>query len=105
MSDQAVTDLPVSTSTVVDDLIPFYAAYWGVSAPTLDTVIKCESNFVSDAVGDEGHAHGLVQINNLYHPDISISEADSPVWSVNYLSSQIADGNGSQWTCYRKFYD
>lgn len=107
VSDTTVNDLPLSTSTI-ESLVGFYSMYWQVSTSTLNGVIACESNFNQYAHNDNpktgDDSYGIVQINKIHgeHSDISITQAESAVWSINYLAQQISEGNGDQWSCYRK---
>ncbi len=67
---------------------------------TVVAVIQCESNFVPDAIGDHGHSHGLVQIYDTAHPDISLEQANDPKFAINYLIQELKEGNGGIWTCW-----
>ena len=73
----------------------------GIQYKELNSVIQCESGGNPLALGDHGHSRGLVQISNIYHPDIGDTEAYDPIFSVEYLAKNIAEGNGNLWTCYR----
>lgn len=72
-----------------------------ISPATVLSVIGCESSWVPDARGDSGHSRGLVQIFDTYHPHISDEEADDPAFAIRYLVSEIKQGNGNAWTCFR----
>lgn len=72
-----------------------------VSPSAVLYVISCESGWNPTAVGDGGSSHGLVQIHEPSHPDISRETAQDPRWAINYLVSELKQGNGRQWTCYR----
>ena len=65
-------------------------------------VIKCESEYKPKALGDNGHARGLVQINDIWHPEVSKSDAYNPVFAIEFLAKGLANGNGHEWSCYRK---
>jgi soluble lytic murein transglycosylase-like protein len=65
-------------------------------------VINCESTWNPVAVGDGGKSHGLVQIHEGYHPDISREQAQDPRFAIDYLVSEVSEGNGRRWTCFRK---
>lgn len=74
----------------------------GINPSVPIAVIECESHWDSDAVGDHGHSHGLVQIYNSYHPEITMNEANDPRFAIDYLLSNLKDGRGHLWSCYRK---
>lgn len=84
------------------ELVTHFATTYNVSEKLMTSIIKCESNFDTDVVGDHGHSHGLVQIYLPAHPDISIQQANDPVFAVEYLADQLSKGNGRQWSCFRK---
>lgn len=102
VSPEALSEAPVSQDTIQNHLIPFYAALYGVPETTLTAVISCESSFRQGAVGDNGHARGLVQINDNFHPEIAAYEAFNASFAINFLAYNISIGEGNQWTCYRK---
>lgn len=64
-------------------------------------VIRCESQFNRYAIGDNGHSRGLVQIYDTYHPDITHEQAFDPVFAIDFLVKNVAEGRGDWWTCYR----
>lgn len=85
----------------VDELIVRYSALYGVSASTMRAVIKCESNFNPNAVGDGGHSRGLVQIHDQYWPEVTDEMAFDPEFAVEFLAKNLAIHNGKIWTCWR----
>lgn len=85
----------------VPDLINHYAAKYDVSADTMNKVISCESGYDPHAIGDQGNALGLVQINLLYHPDVTRAQAFDPNYALNFLAYFLSVGKGRLWTCYR----
>lgn len=66
------------------------------------SVIACESNWVPTAVGDHGHSHGLVQIYDTAHPQVSVEQAEDPKYAINFLVNELKAGNGHLWTCWRR---
>jgi len=103
VSPEALSEAPVSQDTIKNHLIPFYAELYAVSTTTLTAVISCESSFRQNAIGDNGHARGLVQINDIFHPEIATYEALNASFSINFLAYNISIGQGKQWTCWRKY--
>lgn len=96
----ALQEVPVSTSTVHDILIPFYASFYGVSPETMDTIVRRESDYGEYEIGDYGTSFGLVQIHLPAHPDISKVEAYNPFFALNFLASELAKGHCHEWsTC------
>lgn len=71
----------------------------GVNHKLAERIIKCESNFNPQAVGDGGCSRGIWQINTCVHRDISKAEAHDVVKSTDWsmpklkLTPQI-------WSCY-----
>ena len=100
VSDEAVSTAPLSRETI-NILVDFYSAIYQVNPATTHKVIKCESAYNQYAVGDKGHSRGLVQIYDKYHPEISHAQAFSPMFAINYLTSEISKGRGNAWSCYR----
>lgn len=92
----------VYSASTSDDIIEAYAVHYAVQADILKKVIACESRGNPYALGDKGHSRGLVQISDIWHPEISDEEAYDPMFSIDYLASQIKRGRGHEWTCYRK---
>lgn len=88
----------------VISLIEEIAQEKAVSADILKTVINCESGYKTNAIGDNGHSRGLVQIYDDYHPNISHEQAFDPVFAINFLADNINAGKGHLWTCYRNNY-
>lgn len=76
----------------------------GVSPDVVKTVINCESGWNVTALGDHGHSRGLVQIHDLYHPDVSDEEAYDPIFAIDFLIEKLQLGKGNLWSCYRKFF-
>ncbi len=99
-----IPTIPVSVDTVRNHIIPFYADFYDVPRKELDDVIGCESSYFSSAKGDHGHARGLVQINDIYHPEVDRLDALNPFYSVNFLAKALKAGKGHEWTCWRKYY-
>jgi hypothetical protein len=100
VSVQALQEAPVSTSTVHDILIPFYANLYGVSTDTMDYIVSHESGYGEYQVGDHGTSLGLVQIHLPAHPNITAQEAYNPFYALNFLALSLRQGRCSMWsTC------
>jgi len=64
-------------------------------------VVKCESSFVKDAVGDGGHSIGVVQIHEPSHPQISREQAENPEFALTWMAEQWSAGRAGMWSCLR----
>ena len=87
----------------VKDLIVFHALEKEVSIPLMEKIIQCESsgNPKAKHISKKEQSYGLVQINRLAHPNISITQAEDPNFAIGYLATELKAGRGSQWTCYK----
>jgi len=74
-----------------------------VPIPLVKRVINCESTWKADAthISKREQSYGLVQINRLAHPDISVNEAENPDFAIGYLAHGLKTNPG-QWSCYKK---
>lgn len=102
---RAPTTPLVAPLTSKEDMVR-YATQQALAARILPStvlrVISCESNWVPTAVGDHGHSHGLVQIYDTAHPEVSREMADDPYFAIDFLVRNLHEGNGRIWTCYRR---
>lgn len=78
-----------------------YAKQYNVNAELMSAVVKCESTFNPDAIGDYGNSFGLVQIHLPSHPTITKEQAYDPDFALDFLAKNLAKGKGNMWTCYR----
>ena len=98
---QAAPKRPLEASRSVDSLIDEYSLKYGVSATVMRQVIKCESSFNPNAVGDGGASRGLVQIHRPSWPNITDAQAFDPEFSVRFLAEKLSNQQGYLWTCWR----
>jgi soluble lytic murein transglycosylase-like protein len=84
--------------------IGYYADLYKISEEVMNVVIRCESGYDPNALGDGGESRGLTQINKPAHPNISDEQAFDIEFSLNFLAENLSKGNGKMWTCYKKFY-
>lgn len=96
----AVTVVPPKPLTL-DEKIEAVAKKYEVNAALMRAVIKCESSFRHDAIGDNGTSFGLVQIHRPSHPTITKEQAFDVDFALEFLASNLAKGKGDMWTCYR----
>lgn len=85
----------------VDELIVEKSAYYGVSEALVRQIIRCESGFRPNAVGDGGYSFGLVQIHLPSHPVVTQEQALDPEFAITFLTKNLSGGRGDMWTCYR----
>ena len=90
--------LPPSYSQDYEASIRYWADRYSAPAEQMIAVIKCESKFNVNAVGDHGHSFGLVQIFLPAHPNITKKQALDPDFAVEYLASHWFSDH---WTCQR----
>jgi hypothetical protein len=96
-----VQEQVISSTTPITTLISHYSEFYGVSSSTVSSVIKCESGFKQNAIGDNGNSFGLVQIHLPSNPTITREQALDPDFAVSFLAKQLASKKGKLWTCYR----
>ena len=97
-----MNQVPISPQVkTIDELIEEKAKLYQVSPIVMHQVIKCESQYNPNAIGDGGHSRGLVQIYDDFHPTVTHEQAFDPEFSITFLAKNLAQGNGHLWTCYR----
>jgi soluble lytic murein transglycosylase-like protein len=79
-----------------DPVIEYWADFYGTPADEIKQTIQCESRGDPTAVGDSGESLGLAQIHLPDHPNITISEALDPYFSIKYMASHWYSDH---WTC------
>jgi fructose 1,6-bisphosphatase len=42
-----------------------------------------------DIIGDNGHSHGIAQIHDKYHPEVSVAQANDPNFAIDFMARQI----------------
>lgn len=99
-----VAEAPTKTPETIKQTISRIAREYNVSEEVMNTVVECESQYNTNAVGDHGNSKGLVQIHRKYHPDITESQAFDPEFSLSFLAKNLANNKGYLWSCYRKNY-
>lgn len=91
-----------------------------VSSELMMNIIKCESGFRHDAVGDDGVSRGLAQFREetfyefaataIRQKKWDFKKLGKPAWmnpgqQVYLLEWGIRNGHGRRWTCYRTLTD
>jgi hypothetical protein len=75
-----------------------------LNASLFTAVVECESQFNPKAVGDHGKSHGLVQIHQPSHPDVSLAQAEDPEFALNFMATEWKRGNAWMWTCWKQLH-
>ena len=94
-------EAPITNEKTIDEVIHLSAVKHGVSESLMRQIIKCESGFRPDAVGDAGYSFGLVQIHLPSHPAVTKEQALDPEFATDFLAKNLSVDKGSMWTCYR----
>ena len=77
------------------------AKKYKVDPKVMHKVIKCESGYNPNALGDGGKSRGLVQIHSVYH-EVSDEDAYDPQYAIEFLAKALSEGKGNLWSCYSK---
>lgn len=97
-----IQQVPISPQVkTIEQLIDEEALQYNVSAGVMHAVIKCESQYNPNAVGDGGHSRGLVQIYDDFHPTVTHTQAFDPEFAITFLAKNLAQGKGNLWSCYK----
>lgn len=103
-NDDIIPVVEVATDDV-PALVDFYATKYGVSKEVMNTVVKCESNYNPNAVGDNGNSFGVSQIHlPSWGGAITEEQARDPRFALDFMAKHLSEGRGRLWTCYRMFY-
>lgn len=54
-----------------------------------------------DKKGNKENSWGLPQINLDAHPEVSLEQAQDPVWSIDWTAREFSLGHQRMWTCYK----
>lgn len=73
------------------------ASKWGIASSTLYNLVKSESNFDPLATSTDGHDRGLVQISNIYHPEVSDAQAFDSEFALNFAAEAISANKEEAW--------
>ncbi len=103
--DDNLTPVVEVATEDIPSLVDFYAVKYGVSKEVMHTVVKCESNYNPNAVGDGGNSYGLSQIHlPSWGGQITKEQALDPRFALDFMAKRLSEGRGELWTCYRMFY-
>jgi len=99
-----IVPVPIPEERTVPELIKFYSSKYNVDEEVVTNVIKCESNFLEDAIGDYGTSYGLSQIHLPAHPDITKEQALDKEFAIEFMAKEMSQGNSWMWSCWKKLY-
>jgi len=103
----------VATKEQIDSIqaiVRAKSAQYGVDPSIPIIIIERESSYNRIAKGDREYvcprtgkiapSHGIAQINECWHPDVTLDQAHDIEFSVDFLVKGIAEGRCGQWsTC------
>lgn len=101
---------PVEDKESIQELIKAKSAEYGVDPIIPIVIVENESRYNPKAKGDKTYvcpitgevapSHGLAQINECWHPEVTLEQAQDPEFAVTFLVKAIAEGRCSEWsTC------
>jgi len=91
--------------------IAHYSKKHGVSEELVYSIVSCETADTFDPLiqsyatypnGEREKSFGLAQIHLPAHPAITKEMAQNPDFALEFLTSNLAKGRGSMWSCYPK---
>ena len=89
----------------IPEKIDLYASKYQVSSEVMNVIVKCESNYKPEAIGDGGKSFGLSQIHlPSWGGKITQEEALDPDFALDFMAKRLSEGKGHLWTCYRNNY-
>jgi len=100
------------------ELVLKYAKEYNVSAPLIKEIINLENREWNEkrqsgiiykfsdpkrgiVKGEREKSYGLAQIHLPDHPKITYEQATSADFAIKFIASEISQGRGWQWSCYR----
>lgn len=86
---------------MIRDYIAVEALVMGVNPQIALGVVKRESQFHCERVGDYGTSHGCWQIHLPAHKEISPTQAHDVIWSTQWSLNEIKENGCGIWsTCF-----
>jgi len=101
---------PVPQVKEIQSIIKAKSAEYGVD-PIIPIVIiqnesqydpkaKGDKNYVCERTGEIAPSHGLVQINECWHPEVTLEQAHDVEFAVEFLVKALSEGKCKLWsTC------
>lgn len=119
---QAQEIVPIAEAIELEtpqQLVIKYAEQYQVPAPLIKELIVLENSGLWDEKlqsecrytrdhpewgvkqGEQEKSYGLAQIHLPSHPTITYEQATNADFSIRFIASEISQGRGRQWSCYR----
>ncbi len=89
---------PVAITETIEGKISRIAGETGIASTTLYNLVKGESNFDPDAVGDKGCSYGLTQQNICANPKTTKEMALDPDTALKIAANDIKNGTQYRYT-------
>lgn len=83
------------------DYIYKRASEGGFEPNSVIKTIECESNFNTNAIGDNGTSYGLVQIHLPAHTGVTKEQATYPQFALDFIIEAFKHNQQRMWTCAR----
>ena len=97
------TELEIQVKQTPREVLSMTAQKYGLSDKLLIDIATCESRLnpkPKPNITEHERSYGLVQINLLAHPHITIEQAEDMYFASEFLAKNIKAGRGSMWSCY-----
>lgn len=93
---------PVQPPLTNEELAQAIAHEYGLNEALFKAVVKCESNFNSDAIGDKGTSFGIAQLHNPSADwGIATDTALNANDALNIMAQAWVRGEQNRWTCWK----
>jgi len=104
-----VVKIDTNKNLSVKQILQTVPKKYGVNPKIVENVAFCESTLRYNAVGDGGHAYGILQFHKPTFLQFEKKYGEDLNYNSSYdqaklASKMIKDGYGSHWTCYNKLY-
>ncbi|MDE2098531.1 MAG: hypothetical protein KGL39_14855 [Patescibacteria group bacterium] len=92
-------------TTLLKEYVRLDSIVNGINPDLTSCIITHESQWISDKTGPEhiGASQGLWQIYLRMHRNITLEEANDPIWATTWSLDQIKAGRVSWWTTYGEY--
>lgn len=90
----------------IDEVIDYYAGYYGTDASLMKKVMQCESQGDPDMVGDHNLSHGLFQIQKSTWNRFTKQMGETLDYTRSFDQIKVtawafAHGDGPEWSTFR----
>jgi hypothetical protein len=93
-----IAQVDTSSPEWVKARIKAYADFYDQDYGVMDAIVKAESNYNPEAIGDSGKSHGLVQIFLPAHKEVTKEQAHNIDFSLDFLAKNLKAGKCRIWT-------